>query len=384
MTTALIPKVFDFQTSAETLRAHHWRVFADAYRGCDINCTYCLYKGPGDYGAHVGIAPGSAEADASLGILDLGTTTDPYQPIEATERVTRRTLEAALAQQIPVFILTRATLVTRDIDVLTDLAAQGLVEVCFSVITLDATLSRRLEVRAPSPSDRLAAAATLDSAGIPVTFHTAPVIPGLNSPVQMQKLGYELGSLSGRHVFSAVLGAQKAWWSGFYDVMEAAAQNGEIHSLEDFRAAYARELPFVRDAAINCGLDAVLDILLAFRQGVIGTGAIFVAENYPHLTTGPLEGGIYRWKLPTVYDMAAWVATQGRPVDWARFEAWYSGYQPSIQLNELVRGLWDSGELFLGTTIAAATEPGCYIIGDNVTDTARTTLVARRKDRSVR
>ncbi|MGW5383962.1 radical SAM protein [Nocardia sp. NPDC003963] len=380
MTTALIPKVFDFQTSAETIRAHHWRVFADAYRGCDINCTYCLYRGPGDYGAHVGVSPGSAEADASLGILDLGTTTDPYQPIEASEKVTRRTLEAALAEKIPVFVLTRATLVARDIDVLTDLAAQGLIEVCFSVITLDETLSRRLEVRAPSARERLAAAQQLVDAGIPVTFHTAPVVPGMNSPAQMDELGYELGSLSGRHVFNAVLGAQKAWWKGFYDVMEAAARSGEIHDIDAFRSAYARDLPFERDAAINCGLDAVINTLVPFREGVTRAGAIFVAENYPHLTTGALEGGIYRWKLPTVYDMAAWVAAQPSPVDWNAFESWYSTYRPSPQLTELVRGLWCSGELFVGTTITAA-ESGRYTGGDTVTETARTTLVARRKDR---
>ncbi|MEV0296986.1 radical SAM protein [Nocardia sp. NPDC050710] len=371
-----IPRVFDFQTSIETIRAHHWRVFSDAYSGCAFTCSYCLYKGPGDYGRHVKVSPGSAEADPSMGILDIGTTTDPYQPIEATELRTRGILEAALAQQIPVFLLTRGTMVTRDLDVLTELAKRGLIEVCFSVITLREDLARTLEVRAPAPADRLKAAEQVAAAGIPVSFHVAPVIPGLQSPAEMDRLGYELASLSGRHVFNAVLGAQKAWWNTFYGVMEGAAD--AIDSLELFRAAYPRELDFERDAAVNCGLSDALSTLLPFRDGVTRGGATFVAENFPHLTTGPLEGGIYRWKLPTVYDMARWVSAQTGPVDWGAFSAWYAGHTPGDRLTGLVRGLWDQGELFVGTAVGPAAEPGTYIGGAEIVETARTTLVARR------
>lgn len=194
-----IPRVFDFQTSVETLRAHHWRSFIDAYSGCAFNCQYCLYKGPDDYGRHVKPTVGTAAADASLGILDIGTSTDPYQPIENGQLKTRSILEAALELKIPIFLLTRGTLVVRDEDVLQDLAREGLVEVCFSVITLNERLASKLEVRAPSPRSRLAAAAHLVDRSIPVTFHVAPVIPGLNSPAEMNQLGYELGSISGRH-----------------------------------------------------------------------------------------------------------------------------------------------------------------------------------------
>lgn len=202
---------------------------------------------------------------------------------------------------------------------------------------------------------------------------------GQDSAAQMDELGYELGSLSGRHVFNAVLGAQKAWWGPFYDVMEAAAD--DLDSLEAFRAAYPHELQFERDSAVNCGLDAILGTLLPFRQGVTRAGAVFVAENFPHLTTGALEGGIYRWKLPTVYDMAAWVSAQDRPVDWTAFCAWYQGFNPGQRLTDLVSNLWDSGELFVGTTVTAADDFATYVGGDTVTETAHTTLVARRAAR---
>ena len=61
-----ISRVFPFQTSVESVRAHHWRTITDAYSGCAFNCQYCLYKGPDDYGAHVRVARGEDTADAGL------------------------------------------------------------------------------------------------------------------------------------------------------------------------------------------------------------------------------------------------------------------------------------------------------------------------------
>ncbi|MFI1919359.1 SPL family radical SAM protein [Nocardia sp. NPDC020380] len=376
-----IPRVFDFQTSIETLRAHHWRAFADAYSGCAFNCQYCLYKGPDDYGRHVRTIDATAIADADLGILDIGTSTDPYQPIEATEKRTRTVLEAALEQRIPVFLLTRGTMVERDVDILSDLAREGLVEVCFSVITLNEALASRLEVRAPRPADRLRTAEHLAGQSIPVSFHVAPVIPGLNSPADMDELGFELAGISGRHVFAAVLGAQRAFWGSFYGVMDDAA--ADCHSIDEFRAAYGRDLDFERSAAVTCGLGPASPTLMPLREGVTRGGALFVSENFPHLTTGALEGGIYRWKLPTVYDMAAWVSTRPGTVYWNEFDHWYQEFRPGPELTTLVKSLWDSRELFVGAAVKSdgSDGPVGYRTTSVVTESARTTLVARRAAR---
>ena len=83
------------------------------------------------------------------GIVDIGAATDPYQPIESREMRTRHLLEALLEHQTPVFVLTRGTLVTRDRDILSRMAEQGLVEVCFSLITLNEEVTRVLEPGAP-------------------------------------------------------------------------------------------------------------------------------------------------------------------------------------------------------------------------------------------
>lgn len=376
-----IPRAFPFQTSIETVRAHHWRFFSDAYSGCAFNCQYCLYKGPDDYGSHVRVTKGSATADPSLGILDIGTSTDPYQPIEEEQRRTRRILESAVAERIPVFLLTRGTLVARDVDVLQELATHGLVEVCMSIITLNEDLAAKIEPRAPGPRERLATAQRLVGLGLPITFHVAPLIPGMDSPADVASLGRALASVSGRHVFSAMLGAQRAFWPSFHEVMRQSA--ALCHDWDEFESAYPLGMDFSRDSATTCEPNEALPSLTALRAGVLEGGATFVSENYPYLTTGPLEGGIYRWKLPTVYDMAAWVATAEGMVSWEEMANWYSAFAPSDDLVALVRSGWDSGELFLGTRLVRTIADGGAVqyqhAPEELSTQARRTLVTRRR-----
>lgn len=378
----MIPRVFRFQTSVETVRAHHWRSMTDAYSGCSFNCQYCLYKGPDDYGAHVHVARGEVTADSSVGILNIGSSTDPYQPIEATERVTRRILESCVDAKVPVFLLTRGTLIKRDVDVLSDLAAQGLLEICLSIITLNQDLSDKIEPRAPAPRERLAMAEYLVEQGLPVTFHVAPLIPGLDSEADLTVLGRTLGGVSGRHVFCAVLGLQRAFWASFQQVMKEVSHL--CHDYEQFIDAYPDVQNFSRTSAVTCELPQALPALTAVRAGVNESGALFISENYPYLSTGALEQGIYRWKLPTIYDMAAWAAAQNRPVGWDEFDAWYGAFGPSDELRKLVHDAWVSGELMLGTRLDRVVdeenkdEVQYQYIPDYVSTPAHSTLVTRK------
>lgn len=374
-----IPRVFRFQTSVETIRAHHWRSMTDAYSGCAFNCQYCLYKGPDDYGAHVRLARGASTADESLGILNVGSSTDPYQPIEADERLTRKILEASVETGIPVFLLTRGTMVERDTDLLSELAARGLLEICLSVITLNKDVSDKIEPRAPAPIDRLTTAERLRELGLPVTFHVAPLIPGLDSERDLTVLGRKLASISGRHVFCAMLGLQRAFWPSFQRTMKEAGP--ACYNVDIFSDAYPEVADFSRTGAVTCELPKALPSLMALRTGVCESGATFVSENFPYLSTGALDGGIYRWKLPTVYDMAAWVTTQDKPVRWDEFYSWYSTFRPSGELKQLVRDGWDSGELMLGTRLTKINEHDetCYQYTSNYVSTpAQSTLVTRR------
>jgi DNA repair photolyase len=370
-----LPTAFEFQTSVETLRAHHWRSYTDTYKGCEFECQYCLYKGPGEYGRHVQPVSGSVPASADMGIVDIGTTTDPYQPMEEERRITRGILQTAIETRIPLFVLTRGNLVLRDVDLLRELSQEGLVEVCLSIITFNESVTKVIEPNAPPPYERLRVAEELAARDIPVAFHVAPLIPGLDTAEDLFAFGKRLAEACGSHVFSAMLGARKPYWKPFYDGMDSVAD--ACGSFETFEKAYPRAFDFSRDAAGTCSFEDALPALTPLRDGVTAGGATYVSENYPFLTTGALSGGIYRWKLPTVYDMATWIQSQAGVVTWPEFMLWYHDFRPSPGLLELVKSLWASGELFLGTYLAQQAQG--YAAADELLLPAQHTLVAKRR-----
>ncbi|MBN9463085.1 MAG: PA0069 family radical SAM protein [Burkholderiales bacterium] len=169
------------------------------YRGCEHGCVYC-YARP--YHGRLGLSSGldfesrlyakvnaAAVLRAELGArsyrcqpINLGSATDPYQPIERRYRLTRALLETMAAHRQPFTIVTKSALVERDIDLLAPLARDGLVAVFLSLTTLDAALARRWEPRAAAPWRRLEAMRRLREAGIPVGVGVAPIAPFLNEP----------------------------------------------------------------------------------------------------------------------------------------------------------------------------------------------------------
>lgn len=114
--------------------------------------------------------------------LAIGTNTDPYQPVERDRGIMRACLEVLRDFRHPVAIVTKGALIERDIDILSEMAAQGLARVGISVTTLDPVLSRRMEPRAPGPQRRLQVIRRLTEAGIPVRIMASPMIPALTDP----------------------------------------------------------------------------------------------------------------------------------------------------------------------------------------------------------
>jgi DNA repair photolyase len=167
------------------------------YRGCEHGCIYCFAR---PTHAYLGLSPGldfetkilfKPEAakllEAELAspkykpdVVAMGTNTDPYQPVERELKITRSILKVLSDFNNPVGIVTKNHLVTRDIDILADMARRNLAEVFLSVTTLDKTLARDMEPRASAPHRRLDAVRELSAAGIPTGVMTAPMIPGLN------------------------------------------------------------------------------------------------------------------------------------------------------------------------------------------------------------
>ena len=166
------------------------------YRGCEHGCVYC-YARPSH--AYVGLSPGldfetrlffkqdaAKLLEAELAApkyrcapLMLGANTDPYQPLEKSLQVTRSILEVLLRCRHPVNITTKGALVARDVDLLAQLARDGLVNVMFSIPTLSNDMKRVLEPRAAAPAARLKAMRVLADAGVPVGVLVAPIIPVL-------------------------------------------------------------------------------------------------------------------------------------------------------------------------------------------------------------
>lgn len=166
------------------------------YRGCEHGCIYCFAR---PTHAYLGLSPGldfetqlvarPQAADVlrrelgarryNVATIAIGTNTDPYQPIERDHEITRDCLGVLAAHKHPVAIVTKGTLIERDIDILAPMAALGLARVGVSLTTLDAGLSRRMEPRAPAPQRRLQMIRRLTDAGIPVRVMTSPLVPGL-------------------------------------------------------------------------------------------------------------------------------------------------------------------------------------------------------------
>lgn len=171
----------------------------NVYRGCEHGCVYCFAR-PSH--AYLGLSPGldfetqlTARPDAPEVLrhelaakrytpapLAMGTNTDPYQPIEKTHQITRLCLQVLADAGHPVAIVTKGTLIERDIDILSDMARRGLCRVGISVTTLDAEISRAMEPRVPLPARRLITMERLARAGIPVRVMASPLIPALTDP----------------------------------------------------------------------------------------------------------------------------------------------------------------------------------------------------------
>lgn len=166
------------------------------YKGCEHGCIYC-YARPSH--AYLGLSPGldfETQIFAKTNLAErlrkelfkpgyrpapicLGANTDPWQPIERQLRLTREVLEVLAECRHPVTLVTKSALVERDLDLLGDLARDGLVHAAISLPSLDPDLARRMEPRAASPQRRLITLERLAAAGIPVSVLVAPVIPQL-------------------------------------------------------------------------------------------------------------------------------------------------------------------------------------------------------------
>jgi DNA repair photolyase len=168
------------------------------YRGCRHACVYCFARsthaylelGLGDdFSGVIFVKTNVAELLAvevsrrswRREQVAIGTATDPYQPAEGTYRLTRRCLEALARYRTPASIVTKGTLIVRDLDVLEQLADRAGVTVCHSIPTVDEAIWRAAEPGTPAPRQRLRAMRMLRERGIKAGVFMAPLLPGLSA-----------------------------------------------------------------------------------------------------------------------------------------------------------------------------------------------------------
>ncbi|NLX98861.1 MAG: PA0069 family radical SAM protein [Rhodopirellula sp.] len=173
-----------------------FRYSINPYRGCQHGCSYCYARPTHEY---LGFSAGLdfetrilVKHDAARLLrqflsrpswqaetIVLSGVTDGYQPAERQFRLTRQCLEVALEARQPIGIVTKNALVTRDLDLLGEMASLEIVHVVLSITTLDGELARAMEPRTSTPQARLRAIRDLSEAGVPTGVMVAPVIPGL-------------------------------------------------------------------------------------------------------------------------------------------------------------------------------------------------------------
>ena len=167
------------------------------YQGCEHGCIYCYARNTHEYwGFNAGLdfeskiiakknAPVLLEKfilhpDWNALPISLSGNTDCYQPLERKLEITRGILKVLANYRHPVGIITKNSLILRDLDLLTDLAKDNLVHVYISITTLNEELRGTMEPRTASALKRLKTVSVLSNAGVPVGVMNAPVIPGLN------------------------------------------------------------------------------------------------------------------------------------------------------------------------------------------------------------
>jgi len=199
---APLPRTIFLRDPTRTILAHNdspdvgFDTSINPYRGCEHGCIYCFARPSHEYlGFSAGLefetkilvkedAPDLLREELmskkyTPRTIAISGVTDPYQPIERKLEITRRCLAVLAEFRNPVGIITKNHLVTRDIDILQELAAHNAVSVHISVTTLDPHLANLMEPRASRPELRIAAIEMLAKAGIPVGAMVAPVIPAI-------------------------------------------------------------------------------------------------------------------------------------------------------------------------------------------------------------
>ena len=227
-----------------------FRFSLNPYRGCEHGCIYCYARPTHEY---LGFSAGLdfetkiiVKQDAAQllrnvfkkkswepQVVALSGNTDCYQPVERKLRITRSCLEVFREFRNPVSMITKSHLVSRDVDILKDLAALNLVQVVISITSLRQDLASIMEPRATGPMKRIETIRLLSSHGIPVGVFVAPLIPGLNEEeaAKILKAAYNAGATWANYIILRLPGQVKALFSDWLENRYPSRKKKVLHAL---------------------------------------------------------------------------------------------------------------------------------------------------------
>lgn len=206
------------------------------YRGCEHGCIYCYARPSHEYlgfsagvdfeskimvkeNAPVLLAEAFEKASWEPQTVCLSGNTDPYQPVEQHLELTRECLKVFLRYRNPVSVITKNHRITRDLDLLGELADRNLVHVRVSVTSLDREIIRKMEPRTARPEKRLDAIKALADRGISVGINAAPIVPGLTDEElpALLEAGAKAGAEHGAYIMVRLPGSVKELFIDWLD-----------------------------------------------------------------------------------------------------------------------------------------------------------------------
>lgn len=354
-----------------TIRTYSIRLSGNPYAGCQFDCAYCyapyVYKfnpnaTPEEFGRKIFVrmnAPQVLERELERGLssgrlrreyLDLGTVTDAYQPAEARYGITRRCLEVFLRHEFPVTVLTKSTLVLRDLDLWKALAEKGLGVIGFTLTrptTLPAPVKNLLEPYSPGTAKLLDALRTVVEAGIPTFVFVDPVVPFLTAEAELvRQLLAEIAATGNRKLFFGVMKLSPLTWSLFRRRLEAQApelvprfEELYIHrGVKEFGRSWVPPYAY-REALYRLARDTCRALGIGFS----------CEGNFFHLWLDDWAEVEDPYRHPSGYNLWQVIrARPGEPVAVAEVQERIAARFPVVgdRYFRALETLWESGQLF--------------------------------------
>jgi DNA repair photolyase len=336
-----------YLSDAGHLRSHQWKYWLDVYNNCGFDCKYCVYRISEKMGKVTAAIPSRAAFRESLtgikpdGILYLGPKADIYQPRDNVSQLTRGIMEELCDHRFPVFTVTRSTLIMRDLDILQQMASYGLLEVSISIAS--AKEVDTLEPNTPSINDRLNLIRSLKRAGVAVSVHMSPIIPNLDTAEELQTLMHRCVDAGADCIYACVLGMSSAYSDLVQKIVTAYQPELNV------QAAYANA---DRSQEVYSADPQYIVVLMDKLRDYAEANAIpFACVHLPEYDTIERNGGIFRFKIPTVGDICRHLVRRGtKEVGWTDLAPYLSRF-PAVDdiVLDAVETFWSQGQLFKNT-----------------------------------